>query len=273
LLLLVLAWMSSAWALPDDRDARAPRWAAADLACATSDGTVPGCPGKANPASMLGTGGELLREYLKRRPGDAAAARQAPSSIAAGPARAESAQRSSLPPAPPQGDEVTPVIFALRELIAAIGVEPNADTLLAFAGRAAAGAPGGEGLERARKVAAAPSFGALFAWSQSLPAIYQSTGARFNHVLFNAIDARRLIAWNCVTPESAPERPAGGAPIVGSLDGIGPDPDWRYRRVGPQIGSEPDDAADKPPVKKRRVIVYMQSGRTTVMTVEDPPAK
>src|SRR6185369_5223229 len=108
--------------------------------------------------------------------------------------------------------------------------------------------------------------------------IYQGEGARFDHVLFHAIDPARLLAWNVVTPESAPESaperaarapgliPGGSRPgELGATTALLASPEaWRERKPG-----EPNDKA----AKQTRTIVYMQKGRTVVMTLQDPAGK
>ena len=44
--LVALVWVTHAYAVPEDRDARASRWATTDLACAASSAPVPGCGGQ-----------------------------------------------------------------------------------------------------------------------------------------------------------------------------------------------------------------------------------
>ena len=107
----------------------------------------------------------------------------------------------------------------------------------------------------------------LWTLSGALPGSYRSSGARFDHVLFHAIDPERLLAWNVVTPESVPEHVAR-APVVRSPGDLGAL--WGVQSVGPERKpGEPNDKA----VKNRRTIVYMQKGKTVVMTIEEPAGK
>ena len=169
-----------------------------------------------------------------------------------------------------KADDLTPVIHGLREIIAAMGLDPRSDVLLAFASRPSDGASGGERGERAPALAAGFPFGVLLGWSASLSDIYQSTGARFDQVLFNAVDPQRLVAWNNVTPDSVPERSTAKAGTAGSL---GPGIDAPYLLSGPAPGDKkPGEKGDKAE-RRKRTIIYMQRDRTTVMTIDEPAKK
>jgi hypothetical protein len=255
--LLAFVWVLPARALPDDREARAPRWAAADLACAASDALVPGCRDKAYNAVELGNSGELLRGYLRRA---AQGARQTPSSTASAQAR-PTAQTGALA----KDDDLTLVIHALCEVVAAMGLDARADILLAFASRPVAGAPAGDHLDRAQ-LAGFP-FGVLLGWSTTLSGIYQSAGARFDQVLFNTIDPQRLVAWNSITPESARESATVRAP-TGSLGGPGIESPYLWGRAAADLAAKAGEPGEKA-ARKKRTIIYMERGRTTVMTVDD----
>jgi len=263
-LLLALAWILPAWAIPDDREARAPRWATADLACAASAGRVPGCSNKVS-AIAPASGGELLRGYLRRAAAAGAPTRNAG---ATGQAPAQGAHPAALPRAPAKADDLSPVVHALHEVTAAMGLDAGADVLLAFASRPVMETPDGERVEAAPRIAAGFPFDALLGWGASLSSAYRSAGARFDHVLFNAIDPPRLTAWNNVTPESVPERTAARPAIAGALTGPALESAYLLGKAGAAQGD-----AGAGPVKKKRTIIYMERGRTTVMTVQDPPPK
>jgi hypothetical protein len=273
--LVALAWMTHAYAVPEDRDARASRWATTDLACAASSAPVPGCGGQGTQGRTA-SGEELTSGYVARAVAAAAAARFA-SAARAAPGNGSSQKRSTTPPrAPTKADDYLPIVHALRETIGALGSNADDEILLAFIARPAAAQTDGERPRPVRETSAAFPFVALSPFSASLSGIYQGDGARFDHVLFHAIDPARLLAWNVFTPESAPEpAPERAARLPGGLIPGGPMPSelgpntalWGLPEAWPERKSgEPNDKA----AKKKRVIVYMQKGRTVVMTLEDP---
>ena len=243
---LAIAWALPVAAMPDDPDARAPRSAAADLACAASEGGVPGCPPKAHSIAVAGSSGEYLRGYLRRAAAGADAAR---------------------PRAPAIANDVDPIIHALREVTAAMGPDAGADVLIAFGSRPVREKPDrNPGKEPGTQAAGFP-FGSLYDWSAPLSDIYRSAGARFDRALFNVVDPQRLIAWNTVTPQSVPEVPMARGDRPGLLG-----PALSYSRADASPENAPGDPAPRP-VKQKRAIVYMERGRTTVMVVEDKEPK
>ena len=274
-----LAWIPDADAVAEDRDARARRWATTDLACAKPGAPVPSCGDQHAPARMS-SGGDLVNGYVTRALAATAAARSSLPASAPGKRPSQKAS-GTLPAAPVKIDDYLPMAHALREAVGALGRNVGAEVTLAFVDRPITAADDGERLARVRAMPATFPFIALLPFSASLSGIYRSDGARFDHVLFHAIDPERLIAWNVVRPESAPER-AGHAPARPSLGDLGAIPPLSGAPLGmkpplwgvPAAGTErkfgePDDGN----VKKRRTIIYMEKGRTVVMTVEDPPSK